>query len=90
MSDHLHHGLHPDTDSLNAFVEGALAEHERLQCLAHLADCPRCREVVFLAREPAPVASVERTVRTWRRWFAPMPAFATAGLFSLAMLAVWL
>ena len=37
MSEYLQPGLHPDPDSLNAFVEGVLPEHERLQCLAHLA-----------------------------------------------------
>jgi len=54
MSEQLHPGLHPDADSLNAFIEGVLPEHERLQCMAHLAECSRCREVVFLAHEPPP------------------------------------
>jgi len=53
MSEELHPGLHPDPDALNAFIEGVLPEHERAECLTHLADCARCREVVFLAREAA-------------------------------------
>ena len=90
MSDHQHLGLHPDPDSLNAFIEGALPEHERLQCLAHLADCPRCREVVFLAQEPAPAPAAAQPVRTRWRWIAPMPVFASAVAFCLLILAVWL
>ena len=53
MSEELHPGLHPDADALNAFLEGALPEHKRAECLTHLADCALCREVVFLAREAA-------------------------------------
>ena len=41
MSEGLHPGVHPDPDALNAFVEGALAEHERVGCLAHLAEWQR-------------------------------------------------
>ena len=58
MSEHLHPGLHPDADSLNAFIEGVLPEHERLACLAHLADCSRCREIVYLAQEPVAPAPI--------------------------------
>ena len=43
MSDQLHPGVHPEPDSLNAFIEGVLPEHERLACMAHLADCELCR-----------------------------------------------
>ncbi len=63
MSEYLQPGLHPDPDSLNAFIEGVLPEHERLQCLAHLAECPACREVVYLAEEPLVVGAVASPVR---------------------------
>ena len=33
--------LHPDADSLNAFVEQALGAPEREQILAHIAKCDR-------------------------------------------------
>jgi hypothetical protein len=46
MSEYPQPGLHPDADTLSAFVEGVLPEHERLACLAHFADCAACREVV--------------------------------------------
>ena len=45
--------MHPDAESLNAFAEQALGERERGQIVAHLAECGRCREVVFLAQEAA-------------------------------------
>jgi hypothetical protein len=45
--------LHPDAESLNAFAEQALGERERGRIVAHLAECGRCREVVYLAREAA-------------------------------------
>jgi hypothetical protein len=84
MSEYLHPGLHPDADSLNAFIEGVLPEHERLECLAHLADCLRCREIVYLAQEPAAPASIPADpVPFWKRWFTkrwfvPIPALAAA------------
>jgi Carboxypeptidase regulatory-like domain/Putative zinc-finger len=86
MSEHQHPGLHPDADSLNAFIEGVLPEHERLECMAHLADCARCREIVYLAQEPvapAPIPASAEPVSFWKRWFtkvwfAPIPVLAAA------------
>ena len=75
MNDLLQPGQHLDPDQLNAFVEGALPEHERIQTLAHLADCPHCRQIVFLAQqaqqseEPVPVKAATR----WRDWFRFSP-----------------
>jgi hypothetical protein len=82
--------MHPDPDSLNAFVEGALPEHERLQCMAHLAECARCREVVFLAQEPAAAPATLQVVPIRKRWFAPPPLLAAAAALCLAVPAVWL
>lgn len=50
MSDLLQPGNHPDADQLSAFAEHAQPEHERLETLAHLAKCPDCRQIVFLAQ----------------------------------------
>ncbi len=88
MSEHLQPGLHPDADSLSAFIEGVLPERERLQCLAHLADCSRCREIVFLAQEPPPAVAAPKPAPAWRRWFAPIPALAAAAAVCVAVLAV--
>ena len=75
MNDLLQPGQHLDPDQLNAFAEGVLPEHERLQTLAHLDDCPHCRQIVFLAQqaqqseEPVPVKAATR----WRDWFRFSP-----------------
>jgi hypothetical protein len=45
--------LHPDAESLNAFVEHLLPEQERQRILAHTAACSRCRQVIYLAQEAA-------------------------------------
>jgi hypothetical protein len=78
MSEYIHPGPHPDADQLNAFMEGVLPEHERLESLAHLAECSRCRQLVFLAQEPeaAPVAA--KATPLWRSWFGLVPVFSAA------------
>jgi hypothetical protein len=78
MSEHLH------PDSLSAFAEGVLPEHERAQCLAHLAECSRCREIVFLAQEP-PLPAAPKPAPAWRRWFAPIPVLAAAAAACVAV-----
>jgi hypothetical protein len=88
MSEQLHPGLHPDPDTLSAFIEGVLSEHERLQCLAHLGDCSQCREVVFLAQEPQPAPAAPNPVSAWRRWFTPVPVFATVAAVFVVVFAV--
>ncbi len=82
--------LHLDADSVNAFVEGVLPEHERAQCLAHLAECARCRDVVFLAQAVpvSPAAPIPISVR--RRWFQPIPLLATAAAVCIAIIGTWL
>jgi hypothetical protein len=42
-------GPHPDADLLSAFAEKALPERDRVQVLAHLAECGDCRQIVFFA-----------------------------------------
>ncbi len=85
---------HLEPDTLNAFQEGVLPEHERMECLAHLSECAYCREVAFAAQEPQPASPV--TVVTpavtplWQRWFAPVPVLSgLAATFTLAF-GVWM
>jgi len=88
--------IHPDAESLNAFVEQALPEGERGQILAHLAACGRCRQVVYLAQEaagPLPIRPAEAQPAGSRMgsWFggwrlAWIPAAALAALVSVAVL----
>jgi carboxypeptidase family protein/putative zinc finger protein len=78
MSEH----LHPGPDTLSAFAEGVLPEHEREQCLAHLAECPNCREIVFAIQDLVPVE-----IRPRR--FRPMPLLAAAAAVCFALLGAW-
>ncbi len=91
MSDLLHHG-HPDADQLSAFAEYALPEHERLETLAHLATCPDCRQVVFLAQQarevqtPLPHSLPARTswLTYWHNFWL-LAAALTCGLLAFAV-----
>lgn len=78
MSETLHPGTHPDPDSLSAFLEGALLEHERQECLAHFAQCDSCREIVFLAQEPAAAPAAPKPTPSWQRWWAPVAVLSGA------------
>jgi len=88
MSEH----PHPNADLLSAFVEGVLPEHERAQCLAHLAECSRCREVVFLTQEAhvVPTTPILVPAPARQRWFRPLPLLAVAAAVCVALLGAWL
>jgi len=87
--------LHPDADSLNAFVEQALAAPEREQILLHMAGCGRCRQVVYLAQQAAadaeaalvPAVLTANRPSAWRRnWrLAWVPAAALASIVALVV-----
>ena len=91
-------GVHPDTESLNAFVEQVLPLPERGQILEHLAYCDRCRQVVFLVQkasslevEAPPITPSAEPAPGWEKWFAGwrwtwVPAAALAGIVGLAVL----
>ena len=53
MNTNPHHDLHPDSESLSAFAEHQLPEHERQPILAHLATCAQCRQILFLTQDAA-------------------------------------
>lgn len=80
MSEH----IHPGPDTLSAFLEGVLPEHERAECLAHLAECPSCREILFQAA-PVPVPIPIRS-----RMFRATPLLAAAAALCFALLGIWL
>jgi hypothetical protein len=84
--------IHPDADSLNAFVERVLPEAERTRIVAHMAECSRCREVIYLAHAAAgdeaeaalPASAVAPSRRgwwspTWRIAWIPAAALAAVG-----------
>jgi hypothetical protein len=93
MSELLHYGHHPDADQLSAFAEHALPDHERLETLAHLAECADCRQIVFLAQgaqeahDALPHALPGRN-GWWRnrRIFWPLAAALTCGLLVIALM----
>jgi hypothetical protein len=95
MDENIQHG-HLDADQLNAFVEHALPEPERVQTLAHLAVCADCRRVVALASDaaevelaqfPAPAVAAPAARPWWRmpvwQWSVPL---AAAGVLLFATL----
>jgi len=66
---------HPDAESLSAFAEHALPAQEHKQLLSHLAECSRCRQIVYLAQESAEEIEAPQPVQIPRRrysspWFA--------------------
>jgi hypothetical protein len=87
MDNRFQPGQHPDADQLSAFMEMALPEHERLETLAHLAECEDCRTIVFLAQKdllPEAQVTVEPELQPWWKgiWHpVPIAALAFACLF---------
>ncbi len=85
---------HPDANLLAAFAEHALNGAERTNVLAHLADCARCRGVVYLAQEAAEneAASVEAVSPSPARggWFNWRFAAVAAVLLMSVGVAGWL
>jgi hypothetical protein len=79
MSQLLQPGQHLDPDQLNAFVEHALPEHERLATLAHISECSHCRQIVFLSQQAQqPITPLPQPTPAWKRWFNSTPALTLA------------
>jgi putative zinc finger protein len=57
MNPTIQSGMHPDADTLTAFVERLLPPDKREQVLAHMSTCARCREVTYLAQHAAEAES---------------------------------
>ena len=92
MSKPLQSGYHPDADQISAFVEHALAAHEREQMLDHLAVCRECRAIVALSlpeiEETEPAQPLHTGVRKpwWSGWtLAWSAAAAFASLTGLVI-----
>src|SRR5437879_9540395 len=93
MSELLHPGQHPDADQLSAFAEGVLPGHERVEMLAHLAECSDCRQIVFLAQraqeaEIPPSDAPAGQASWWKHWgrLWPVAAALACGLLVAAFL----
>jgi hypothetical protein len=91
MSNLLQPAHHPDADQLSAFAEHALPLHEQQQTLAHLATCPDCRALVFLAQQaipaeaPQPLPARRPWFSTWNLAWAATAAFACALLVTIGL-----
>ncbi len=81
---------HPDPNLLDAFAEGRLPASERAGILAHLAQCPDCREVVALISrsresELSRVPARESRGFAWWVWRAS----AAAAVICLVTTVIW-
>ena len=91
--------IHPDADSLNAFVERVLPEPEHGRVLEHVAGCVRCRDIVYLAQQmvetEAPPLVAQVQARPRRSWLSPLFAgwrvawIPAAGLAAVAGILIW-
>jgi hypothetical protein len=90
--------LHPDAESLSAFAEHQLPEHERQPILAHLATCAQCRQILFLAQDaqsdaieesqqstagPVLVPSRKQPIANWRYAWGALAACAALATVSI-------
>lgn len=100
MNQALQSDLHPDAESLSAFMEQALPQPERAQILAHIAACSQCRQIVFLSQQaatdavaPAAVPDAASQPAPWyRNWnlnwslvWVPATAFALIVVVALVL-----
>lgn len=77
---------HPDANLLAAFAEHVLRGKARMNVLTHLADCARCREIVFLAHE----ARSEEAAPSGKLATAPKTAFRFNWRFAAVAVALFL
>lgn len=84
--------VHPDADTLAAFVEHSLPAAERQTVVTHLAVCGPCREVVALSQPELPELVTQTVIKPapvsgWRRLFTPGFGLA-ASVAAMAVIAV--
>jgi len=88
--------LHPDAESLSAFAEHQLPEHQRQPILAHLASCAQCRQILFLAQDakepeqpanPGPVLhfSAKKPATNWRYTWGALAACTALATISVLL-----
>lgn len=85
-------GVHPDSDTLTAYVERVLGSGERTQVLRHLAICGECREIVVLALPEAEastkVPAAVFVARGWRALLNPRLGLAASALAAALVMAL--
>src|SRR5258707_969979 len=86
--------VHPDADTLTAYMERLLPAVERHQVLEHISACSQCREVMALSLPEQPVAAVDGVAVAGlagarRKRFFWTPAFGlAASVAAVAIVAV--
>jgi hypothetical protein len=85
-------GVHPDSDTLTAYVEKSLPAAERQTVVTHLSVCQPCREVVALSQPELPELVTQKVIKPapvsgWRRLFTPGFGLA-ASVAAMAVIAV--
>jgi hypothetical protein len=84
--------VHPDADTLTAYVEKSLLAAERQTVVTHLSVCKPCREVVALSQPEIPELATQTVLKPapasgWRRLFTPAFGLA-ASVAAMAVIAV--
>ena len=84
--------VHPDADTLTAYVEKSLPVAERQTVVMHLSVCKPCREVVALSQPEIPELATQTVIKPapasgWRRLFTPAFGLA-ASVAAMAVIAV--
>ena len=84
--------VHPDADTLTAYIERLLPAAERQQVLTHLSACGHCREVLALSQPELPELAAQAVIKPspvsrWRRLFTPAFGLA-ASVAAMAVIAV--
>jgi hypothetical protein len=85
-------GVHPDADTLTAYVEQILPGEERQKVLTHLSACGACREVVAFSLPQLPELVAQPVLKPvevslWRRLLTPSFGLA-ASVAAMAVIAV--
>lgn len=84
--------VHPDADTITAYVEQSLPAAERQTVVTHLSVCETCREVVALSQPQVPELAIQAVIKPapvsgWRRLLTPGFGLA-ASVAAMAIIAV--
>ena len=84
--------VHPDADTLTAYVEHSLPASERQSVILHLSQCEQCREILALSQTVVPELAVQTVIKPapvsgWRRLLSPTFGLAAA-VAAMAVVAV--
>jgi negative regulator of sigma E activity len=76
--------VHPDSDTLSAYVEQVLSSEERSRVVLHLANCSDCREVVALSLPEVEQVQVIHTLPQRSSWLSAFRWVAATATIAVA------